>query len=86
MTILYAFMSVHHMMRAEKMLKEHAIACDVIPTPRAISTSCGLCIIVSADEARQAEDIFRQKEIAVIGRYEDAEKQGLYKGGGEINA
>lgn len=86
MTILYTFVSVHHMMRAEKMLKEHAVACDVIPTPRAISTSCGLCIVVSTDQARQAEDLFRQKEIAVGRRYDDVGKQGVYKDGGEINA
>lgn len=86
MMTLYTFLSVHHMMRAEKMLKDHCIACDVIPTPRAISTSCGLCIVMSAAYADQAEEIFRKTEISVTGIYQDAEKEGLYHSGGEVKA
>lgn len=81
MMTLYTFVSVHHLMRAEKVLKDQAIKCDVIPTPRAISTSCGLCIVVSASDAACAGDLFKQMEIAVQGIYADAEKEGLYKRG-----
>lgn len=83
MMTLYAFVSVHHLMRAEKLLKARFLSCDVIPTPRAISTSCGLCIVIDAEDARQAEAVFLEGGIAVDRIYEDAEKQGLYKGGGE---
>ncbi len=79
MMTLYTFASVHHLMRAEKVLKDQAIKCDVIPTPRAISTSCGLCIVISASDAGSAEELFTQAEIAVQGVYADAEKEGLYK-------
>ncbi len=79
MMTLYTFVSVHHMMRAEKVLKNQGVKCDVIPTPRAISTSCGLCIVISASDAGHAEELFQQAEIVVLGVYADAEKEGLYK-------
>lgn len=85
MMTLYTFLSVHHLIRAEKVLKDDNITCDVIPTPRAISTSCGLCMVVATADTAKAEAIFRQADIVVQGLYKDAEKQGLYKGGGAIN-
>jgi len=75
--------SVHHMMRAEKTLKEKAITCDVIPTPRAISTSCGMSIVLAAKDAALAEELFQQKDILLDGVYPDAEKYGYYKAEGE---
>ncbi|MEM5769219.1 MAG: DUF3343 domain-containing protein [Bacillota bacterium] len=83
MMTLYTFVSVHHMMRAEKSLKEKAINCDVIPTPRAISTSCGLSIVLSAKDAAWAAEIFQQKDILLDGVYPDAEKYGYYKAEGK---
>lgn len=83
MMILFTFVSVHHMMRAEKALKERAIACDVIPTPRAISTSCGMSIVLAARDAALVEEVFQQKDILLDGIYPDAEKYGYYKTEGE---
>ena len=38
------FKSVHHALRAEKVLKERGIPNKVIPVPRHISSDCGVCI------------------------------------------
>jgi hypothetical protein len=38
------FQSVHHALRAEKLLKEAGIPCKLIPIPRNLSSDCGVCL------------------------------------------
>ena len=38
------FRSVHHALRAEKLLKEAGIPCKLIPIPRNLSSDCGVCL------------------------------------------
>ena len=83
MMVLFTFASVHHMLRAERILKEKAVTCDVIPTPRSISTSCGLSIVLAARDAALAEKLFQQRDILLEGVYQDAEQYGYNKAEGE---
>jgi len=38
------FQSVHHALRAEKLLKAADIPCKLIPVPRDLSSDCGVCL------------------------------------------
>jgi hypothetical protein len=38
------FRSVHHALRAEKLLKTADIPCKLIPVPRHLSSDCGVCL------------------------------------------
>jgi hypothetical protein len=38
------FLSVHHALRAEKLLKNADIPCKLIPVPRHLSSDCGVCL------------------------------------------
>jgi len=38
------FLSVHHALRAEKLLKDTDIPCKLIPVPRHLSSDCGVCL------------------------------------------
>jgi hypothetical protein len=38
------FLSVHHALRAEKLLKAADIPCKLIPVPRHLSSDCGVCL------------------------------------------
>ena len=50
--ILLTFDSIHDVLRAEKVLKAAGLFCDLVPTPRSISSDCGMSIeCLSADEA-----------------------------------
>ncbi|SPF53828.1 hypothetical protein SBF1_7010004 [Candidatus Desulfosporosinus infrequens] len=50
---LLSFGSVHHAMRAEKLLTAAEIKIDALPTPREIDISCGECILfMAADQQR----------------------------------
>ena len=40
------FYSTSNVFRAEELLKEHGVACSVVPTPATDRAYCGVCIAV----------------------------------------
>lgn len=44
--LLITFPSVHYAIRAEKVLRDRGIESKTIPTPRDISASCGLSLLL----------------------------------------
>lgn len=52
-TLLVVFDSIHDVVRAEKLLLAEGIACDLVPTPRDVSSDCGM-VVACAPEAREA--------------------------------
>lgn len=48
------FASVHHVLAAEAALRRSGVWCDVVPTPRAFSSDCGVSLVVRADEREAA--------------------------------
>ena len=51
---LLSFGSVHHSIRAEKLLLTAVITVDALPTPREIDISCGECLLFMATNQLQA--------------------------------
>ncbi|WP_312198241.1 DUF3343 domain-containing protein [Anaerospora hongkongensis] len=49
---LVSFSSVHHGMRAEKLLAEAGIPAVAAPTPREVDISCGQCLLFAAENER----------------------------------
>ncbi|NMB14553.1 MAG: DUF3343 domain-containing protein [Gallicola sp.] len=73
--LLLTFRSVNHTMLTEKILKEEDKKIKVIPTPRQISQSCGLAIMM--DMSEQEEMIQRKEQdlpIAYIWKYKRGEE------------
>ena len=59
--------SVHHALRAEKLLKAADIPCKLIPVPRHLSSDCGVCLRFDpALRSRIAEVLTGQVEIGAI--------------------
>lgn len=46
---LLLFHSIHDVLRAEKLLKEHSITSELIPVPRNLSSDCGMSILLDGD-------------------------------------
>jgi hypothetical protein len=42
--------STSHAMRVEKLLRNRAIACKMIPVPRHISSDCGACVRIRYED------------------------------------
>jgi hypothetical protein len=55
------FLSVHHALRAERLLKTAEIPCKLIPVPRHLSSDCGVCL-------RFAPSLRSGVETALAGR------------------
>ena len=60
---LLAFGSVHHAMRAEKLLLGAGIAVDALPTPREIDISCGECLLFMATDQQKAMQILADYQV-----------------------
>ncbi|HNW97482.1 MAG TPA: DUF3343 domain-containing protein [Bacteroidales bacterium] len=44
------FESIHHVLKAEKILATNKISFDIIPTPKEFSSDCGMSVRVSFSE------------------------------------
>ena len=65
MKALLIFQSVHEVMEAEAALKRRGLRVEMRPTPRAISSDCGMCIELDAgglDGALEAIEGGREPE------------------------
>jgi hypothetical protein len=45
------FQSIHHVLKAEKLLLKAGFKLDIIPTPKNISSDCGMSIRTNCDNA-----------------------------------
>jgi Protein of unknown function (DUF3343) len=51
---LVLFESTTQALKTEKVLKAAGVACAVIPTPLEFSSGCGIALLISEEEMRQA--------------------------------
>ncbi|MCK9444676.1 MAG: DUF3343 domain-containing protein [Tissierellaceae bacterium] len=63
------FKSTHYTIQAENILREKDIGFKTIPTPREISLSCGLAILVTMDDLEIIKDMMYKGEINVLNLY-----------------
>lgn len=56
--------STSHALRIEKLLKEQALPCRLIPVPRHLSSDCGVCVRISAAEAERIKMLLLDNQIA----------------------
>ncbi|MBN1347944.1 DUF3343 domain-containing protein [candidate division KSB1 bacterium] len=47
--------STSHAIKAERVLKKSDIKCKLIPVPRQLSSDCGLCIQINANDIESAK-------------------------------
>jgi hypothetical protein len=69
MKCIFLFSSIHHVMRAEKLLKGKGIKVDLIPVPREISSDCGVAVELSAESEEEAFVLLGENKVPVSERY-----------------
>lgn len=69
LTCVFVFESIHHAIRAEKVLLGHGTSFAMIPTPREISASCGQSIEVELADGNAAEKTLRDAGVHVKAVY-----------------
>lgn len=62
MKYVITFASVHFVMKAERVLKEDGIEVRLIPTPRKISSDCGIAIEVKKEDLDKIRELLKNRE------------------------
>jgi hypothetical protein len=52
--LIFSFLSTHHVMKAEKLLLQAGFRHEIIPTPKNISSECGMSIRMKANDYKEA--------------------------------
>lgn len=55
------FESMSHVLAAERAARKEGISCRMVPIPRNMSTDCGMCVSVRADEGPAFLEIIEKK-------------------------
>jgi len=66
---ILTFASVHHALKAEKMLRLKGIDIHVINTPREVSKDCGICLRFDEQDEDRLIDAMKEKKAAYAGIY-----------------
>lgn len=55
--VVLVFNSIHDVIKAEKVIVGHGIWCDLIPTPRELSSDCGMSIECKSEDLPGLESL-----------------------------
>lgn len=55
------FKSMTHVLTAERAARKRGIACRMVPIPRNLSTDCGMCISVRAEDGDAFLEIIKER-------------------------
>lgn len=58
------FKSMTHVLTAERAARKQGIACRMVPIPRNLSTDCGMCISVRAEDSEAFLEIIEKKGLS----------------------
>ncbi len=72
------FDSTHHAINAENKLKKEELNFKTIPTPREITSSCGLSIRFDLEIVDSIKKVMNKSELAINGIYKLI-KRGTYR-------
>lgn len=57
-------------MKAEKVLKTQGVNITLIPTPREISSDCGMAIQIDCAEVNRAKNVINEQGLTIEGVYQ----------------
>jgi hypothetical protein len=63
MVFVITFTSSHLAMSANKILRKQEYKCEVIPTPREISSECGFALLIQVENEETLNLYFKEKKI-----------------------
>ncbi|MBN1148881.1 MAG: DUF3343 domain-containing protein [Anaerolineales bacterium] len=59
--------STAHAIKIEKLLAEQGIACRLVPTPRQLSSDCGVCARLARADAQAARRLIEEAKVDIEG-------------------
>ncbi len=67
---LLTFVNTHRVIKAERLLRGSNLEVEVIPTPKDISSECGMSLVVKEGEFQRALDILAEAGVEVVSVHE----------------
>ncbi len=55
------FKSMTHVLTAERAARKRGISCRMVPIPRNMSTDCGMCVSVKAEDGDEFLEVVEEK-------------------------
>jgi len=74
--LAFTFVSTSHALKAEKVIKSTGIPYLMIPTPRQISTSCGLAVKTHLVDLKMISQLFAANSVKVEAIYQISKENG----------
>jgi hypothetical protein len=71
---ILVFESIHHVLAAERALLDRRVWCDLIPTPRDVSSDCGMVIELRQTGWTEAEAVVRTLDRPPVAVYRRTER------------
>ncbi len=68
-TIVYILSSIHHVLRAEKLLLRTDLIFDLIPVPKEVNPDCGMAVETAAQNAVAVTDILTKAGLTIEAVY-----------------
>lgn len=62
--------STSHAIKAEKLLKRAGIANKLIPTPRHLSSDCGICVQFEKDKTQAVVEVLERGRVDIDGVFD----------------
>ena len=62
---IITFESIHYTIKADQLLRTTSCRYEIVPTPRDVSTDCGMCIKVNVDDFDLAFTILSEQGFQV---------------------
>jgi len=67
---LFTFVNIHALIKAERLLKEKGLSVELIPTPKTISSECGMSLLVDECIVDKVQEVLGKAGVEVTGLYE----------------
>ncbi len=67
---MITFSTTHRVMKAEKVLMAHDIPVRLIPTPRQVSSDCGMAVEVDCSDMTRAKSVLGKEGLPIEGAFE----------------
>lgn len=57
------FDSIHHVLAAEDVFRQKGVWCDLVPTPKELSSDCGMSVEFREQDKRKALEVLRNQRV-----------------------
>jgi len=83
MRLLLTFLSAHHALAAESVLRQRQVRYELLPTPRAITSHCGLSLRLETRDYWDVQALLEESGVSIAAVYTEDDEHGTYR---EISA